>query len=245
MYAGINSPYYQPQPLYSWGSFSGQIRHSASSYVESVWQGTALKDGTHLTAADGVVDIVLTTKQGSTRLLLSGPTSKARPAAFKRGDEILAIRLRSGVHLPFISGSELTDVEQFLDSAGGRRFWLQNNAVEFPSFNNVEAFVEKLARLDLLRRDILIEDVFAKRSRNVSLRTIQRHSIATSGLTINKLLQIKRAEQARGLLTNGITLTSISYETGYSNPGHMTNAFKHFFGQTPKTMRTIMSNQST
>lgn len=234
----------QPHPLTPWGNFTGQRRLSDSPYIESVWEGTAFSSGVHLTAADGTIDLTLLTRRGVTRLLLSGPTSRAQATVFEAGDKVLAMRLRSGVHLPFMTGTELTDVNRILDSAGGRRFWLQNTTVLFPDFDNVETFAEHLAKNGLLERDIVIEDALAQKSRHLSLRTIQRHFLAATGLTLNHVLQIKRAEQARGLLTSERTLTRLAYEAGYSNPGHMTNAFKYFFGKTPSALRALMTQSA-
>lgn len=232
------------RPLDSWGSFNGHIRTSDSPYIKSVWKGTAFRDSIHKTAADGTIDLVVSKKQGITRLLLSGPTSKARVAAIRAGDEIMVVRLRPGVHLPFIFSTKLVDVEQFLANAGKRGFWLHNTVFSFPDFDNIETFVERLARLGLLKRDIIIEDAFADRSRNVSARTVQRHFLETTGLTMKHLLQIRRAESARNLLKSGWSLTAIADETGYSNLSHMTHAFAYFFGQTPSAMRKAMAQKT-
>lgn len=234
----------QPRPLTPWGNFTGQRRLSDSPYIESVWEGTAFSSGVHLTAADGTIDLTLQTRRGVTRLLLSGPTSRVQATAFEAGDKVLAMRLRSGVHLPFAIGTELTDVSLLLDSAGTRRFWLQNMVIAFPDFDNAETFAEHLAKNGLLERDIVIENALAQKSRRLSIRTVQRHFLAATGLTMNHVLQIKRAEHARGLLNGDHTFTRVAYDAGYSNPGHMTNAFKYFFGKTPSALRALMTQSS-
>ncbi|HEU5121831.1 MAG TPA: helix-turn-helix domain-containing protein [Candidatus Saccharimonadales bacterium] len=229
----------RPSPLTSWGSFKGQRRMSDSPFVESVWEGIALRAGTHLTAADGTIDLTFQKRQGITRLLLSGPTSSAQTTMFEEGDEVLAVRLRTGVHFSFIDGTKLTDVNTYLPNSSSAHFWLNNTSVAFPHFNNIETFIDQLARSGFIQRDIVVEDALIERSRGVSLRTIQRHFLATTGLTMNHILQIRRAEHARSLLASSHTLTSIAYEAGYSNPGHMTNAFKYFFGYTPRALRAL------
>lgn len=233
----------QPRPLDSWGCFNGQIRLSDSPYIQSVWAGTAFRNATHLTAADGTIDFVVLTRQGATRLLLSGPTTKNRQAVITAGDEMTVIRLRPGVHLPFIAGTQLADLEQFLPGTGKRGFWLQSSRFPFPDFGNTETFVGRLARLGLLQRDVVIEDVLAKRPRSISARTVQRHALATTGMTTSHLLQIKRAEQARQLLTSGRSLTATAFEAGYTDTSHMSRAFKYFFGRTPGGLRRIMQNK--
>lgn len=236
-------PNYQPLPLTSWGGFKGRRRLSESPYIESIWEGVARQDGTHHTAADGTIDFTFQTRQNKRRLLLSGSTSKAQVTTFRAGDEVLTVRLRTGIHMPTFMSSKLTDTAIFLPNASKTHFWLQNTALAFPAFDNIETFIQHMAGLGLLRRDIIVEDTLAEKSRNrsISPRTIQRHFLASTGLTMNYIRQIKRAEQARGLLASGHTLASIAYEAEYSNPSHMTNAFKHFFGHTPSDMRSIIS----
>jgi len=229
------------QPLFQWGGFQGQRRLSDSPYIQSVWEGIANQDGTHLTAADGVIDIAFQKRQGLLRVLLSGPTSRFRTTTFEAGDEFLTIRLRTGVHLPFITSKKLADIDQFLPNVNKHHFWLQSTPVRFPDFNNVEVFIERLARIDLLRRSIVIENVLDNKSHTVSSRTIQRYFLATTGLTLSHIRQIRRAEAARSLLGGDLTLTSVAYKVGYSNPAHMTHAFKYFFGRTPSVMRTLMN----
>src|SRR6266496_4768260 len=103
--------------LSSWGAFKGRCRKSDSPYVESIWEGTAKRSGVHLTAADATIDFAFQKKEDTTRLLLSGPTSQVQVVRFEEGDEVLAIRLRTGVYLPSIAGTKLTDTDIVLPSA--------------------------------------------------------------------------------------------------------------------------------
>lgn len=201
-----------------------------------------MHSGTHFTAADGTIDLTIQKRQGAMRLILSGPTSRAYQTDFEVGDEVLCMRLKPGVHLAFSNSKALTDTDRFLPNAGPSRFWLQSTAVAFPTFTTIETFAQHLAKLGLLKRDIVIENTLAGKGDGIHPRTIQRHSLASTGLTMNHLLQIRRAEHARSLLGSDHTLTAIAYETGYSNPGHMTNAFKYFFGRTPSTIRRLMAS---
>jgi AraC-like DNA-binding protein len=230
--------------LSSWGAFKGRQRKSSSPYIESIWEGTAQRSGVHLTAADATIDLVCLKRKGATRLLLSGPTSKAYADPFKVGDEALTIRLRTGVYLPFMAGAKLTDAEMFLPNANSKRFWLHGSSIAFPNFENAEMFIEHLVKIRLLGQNTLLEAALQNRTLHSNLRTMQRNSLATTGLTMSHIRQIKRAEEARSLLSTDYPLTQVAYNVGYSNPGHMTNAFKRFFGQTPSTLRTLMQQGS-
>jgi AraC-like DNA-binding protein len=230
--------------LSSWGSFKGHRRTSDSPYIESVWEGTAQRSGIHLTAADATIDLVCLRRKNTTRLLLSGPTTKAYDESFEAGDEVLTVRLRAGVYLPFMAGTKLTDVDMLLPNASSKRFWLHGDSIAFPSFDNVETFIEHLVAMNLLNRNIPLENALQNQSTHPNIRTLRRHSLATTGLTVSRIRQIKRAEEARNLLATDYPLTRVAYDVGYSNPGHMTNAFKHFFGRTPSTLRTLMQQDS-
>lgn len=233
--------YNQISPLASWGSFSGQKRLSDSPYVESVWEGVSTRDGVHLTAADGTFDLTFQTRRGNTRLLLSGPGSRSQTTTFQAGDIVLVIRLRTGVHLPFFSTRQWVNIDQYLPNATEASFWLQNTAVTFPTFNTVETFIDKLAKKGFVHRNIIVEDALKGRPPRVGSRTVQRHFLMATGMTHNHILQIRRAEKARNLLAGNHTLTQIAYACGYSNPGHMTNAFNHFFGLSPRALRTYLT----
>jgi hypothetical protein len=231
-------------PLSSWGAFKGRQRTSDSPYIKSVWEGIAQKDGIHLTSDDATIDLVCLKRKGVTRLLLSGPTSKAYIEPFEAGDESLTIRLRTGMYLPFMAGTRLTDIEMFLPSASNARFWLHSSSMAFPDFDNVEVFVEYLVAAGLLSQNITLEQALQNQPSRNNLRTMQRHCLATTGLTMNRIHQIKRAETARDLLATDHPLTRVAYDTGYSNPGHMSIAFKHFFGRTPSVLRRLMQQDS-
>ncbi|HEX6462564.1 MAG TPA: helix-turn-helix domain-containing protein [Candidatus Saccharimonadales bacterium] len=231
---------FQSSSLLSWGVFKGRRRKSDSPYIESLWEGVAQNGGIHLTAADATIDIACLKRRGTTHLFLSGPASKVQVEQFEAGDEVLTIRLRTGVYLPFIAGARLADTDTFLPNAGSKHFWLHGSRIAFPNFDNAEIFIEQLAMLGLLSRNISLENALENRSSRNSIRTMQRLSLATTGLTMSCIRQIKRAEQAKGLLATNYPFTRVAYDVGYSNPGHMTNAFKYFFGRTPSALRKLI-----
>lgn len=231
----------QLSSLSSWGLFKGRQRKSDSPFIENIWEGIAQKSDIHITAADAAIDLVYIKRKGITGLLLSGPTSKAYLEHIEAGDEVLSIRLRTSVYLPFIVGTKLTDIDTFLP-ANKKHFVLHGNSIALPSFDNVEIFIEQLAAKNLLKRNIPLEYTLQNPSLYAGSRTMRRHCLATVGLTMNRIQQIKRAELARSRLSTGQSLTQITYDLGYSNPGHLTNTFKHFFGRTPSAFRRLLKD---
>lgn len=227
-------------PLSSWGAFKGRRRESDSPYIESVWEGVAQRDGSHFTAADAAIDIVCLRRGDKTHVLLSGPTSEAYSESFRAGDETLAIRLRTGIHLSYLKANHLTDTDIRLPVIDRKHFWLNSTSVTLPEFNTAEVFIEHLVANRLLRQNISLQHALQHRPLPSLLRTLQRRCLATTGLTMSRIYQIKRAEKARTLLTSDYSLMRIAYDTGYSNPAHMTTAFKRFFGQTPSALRSLM-----
>lgn len=227
-------PILAPDPTLPFPRASFDWRLSDSSLIEWVWRATTEKDSTYTVTADGCIDLAILKLDGHVRLWLSGPTTKAQSMQVKAGTEGIYIRLKPGVHLTGLPSGKMLDTDQFLPSAGSDAFWLQNVAFHFPSFENVEGFVEKLFKLGRLRRDILVEDTLVGRSRNVNARTVQRHFLKTTGITPHHMYQIRRATQAGLLLESGLKASRVAAETGFTNQSHMTNSLKYFLGRTPR-----------
>jgi methylphosphotriester-DNA--protein-cysteine methyltransferase len=67
----------------------------------------------------------------------------------------------------------------------------------------------------------------------MSLRTLQRRFLLSTGLTYKAMQQIERARKAATLLEQGVPIIDAAYETGFFDQSHLTNSLKRFIGQTP------------
>ncbi|MBA2679054.1 MAG: AraC family transcriptional regulator, partial [Ktedonobacteraceae bacterium] len=103
----------------------------------------------------------------------------------------------------------------------------------FPDYDNVETFVERLVREDVLVSDPIVKAVLAGHPQEVSLRTVRRRFLLATGLTYKAIEQIERAKQAVALLEQGVSLLDAAYQAGYADQSHMTRSLKHFIGYTP------------
>ena len=113
-------------------------------------------------------------------------------------------------------------------------FWLDGSAWEFPRFDNADVFVDRLVRAGLLVRDPVVEAAIDGEIREVSVRTVQRRVLRSTGLTLTAIRQIDRAKRAAALLSQGVPIAETIGLTGYADQPHLTRALSRFIGQTPR-----------
>jgi hypothetical protein len=114
-----------------------------------------------------------------------------------------------------------------------RTFWLAQDALEIPTFDNAEGLIDRLIRRDLIVRDEIVEGVVEGRPRAIHPRSVQRHFLEAMGVTAKRLEQIQRACRAVELLAQGKRPVDVAIELGYADQSHMTRALKSIMGRTP------------
>ncbi len=215
-------------------SFVYEERAPDSPLVRTIWHTRSESDGVYTAAADGCWDLLLIKQDATTNVWLAGPTSRATPIQYVEGSEYFAIRFQLGTFLPHIPASQMADRTILLPKVGKTSFWLGDSAWHHPTYDNVETFVAQLARRDLLLRDNVVVDALSRgHTPALSIRSVQRHFLRTTGLTQNGIRQIERAHLAVELLQQGTPILTVVHETGYSDQPHLTKSLKHFIGQTP------------
>jgi AraC-like DNA-binding protein len=105
--------------------------------------------------------------------------------------------------------------------------------LEYPSFDNAETFVERLAKPGVLARDPIVEDTLLRRPPNLSLRSAQRRFLQSTGVTYATFRQIERARYATMLLREGVSILDVVSRLGYFDQAHLTRSLKRFIGETP------------
>jgi methylphosphotriester-DNA--protein-cysteine methyltransferase len=120
-----------------------------------------------------------------------------------------------------------------LAEASSGSFWLNGSAWEYPSFENADAFVERLAKQGLIVTDRSVEAALRGRGEELSPRSGQRHFLRATGMTQGTVRQIERARRATTLLQNGAGIVQAVEEAGYYDQAHLTRSLQHFIGQTP------------
>ena len=135
--------------------------------------------------------------------------------------------------MPRLPGDKLVDLEIHLPETGKNSFQLFGDTWEFPNFENVDTFVGRLLRKDLVAHDDVVADVLRGRTQDLSLRSIQRRFLHVTGLTYKAIQQVERARKAVELLQSGVPILDTTYQTGYFDQAHLTRSLKLLYGQTP------------
>jgi AraC-like DNA-binding protein len=146
----------------------------------------------------------------------------------------VGIRFKPGTFMPrFLPGSLRDHKDVTLPPATGRSFWLNGSAVEYPSFGNAETFVGRLAKSGMLSRDPIVEDTLLRRPGELSLRSVERRFLRSTGVTYATFRQIERARYATILLREGVSILDVVSRLGYFDQAHLTRSLKFFIGETP------------
>lgn len=213
--------------------FDFNTRLSDSPLVQAIYQTRSVGGGSFISNATTQWEMVITKQVGKITLSLRGPETKASPAPIPEDAEFLGIIFRHGTFMPLLPGSKLVDVEIHLPETGRNSFQLFGESWQFPNFENVDTFVGRLLRKDLVAHDQIVDDVLHGRTQDLSLRSIQRRFLHVTGLTYKSIQQVERARQAVTLLQSGVPILDATYQTGFFDQAHLTRSLKRLYGQTP------------
>lgn len=209
-------------------------RDSDHPFVEKVWRCQSDRADRFLSVAANSFEIAITLLDGKHFLTLRGPETKATPVDCPANGEWLGIRFKPGTFMPaFLPGSLRDHQDVNLPSAAKRSFWLNSSAVGYPTFDNAEAFVGRLAKSGALARESTVEDTLLRRPRGLSLRSVQRRFLRFTGVSYAKFRQIERARSAAMLLREGHSILDVVSMLGYFDQPHLTRSFARFIGETP------------
>ncbi len=208
-------------------------RESDSPYIEAVWRGRAGSDYAPVCPASGRWHLLFLKQNGRVNVSVEGPLTKATPVTQAEGTSWFGVTFQPGTFLPAVPLKNLLDERAILSLATKTSFKLASSSFQFPDYDNVETFVERLVREDLLVSDPVVKSVLAGHPPEMSLRTVRRRFLFATGLTYKVISQIERAKQAADLLERGVSLLNAAYQAGYADQSHMTRSLKHFIGYTP------------
>jgi AraC-like DNA-binding protein len=211
-----------------------QERSSDNPLVERIWYNQTDAASPFLSIAQYHWEIVVSRIEGKTSVTLRGPETRASIAHCPPEAEFIGIQFKPGVLMPRFPAGDMTDRRDVnLPNASSQSFWLNGSAWEFPTFENAEGFVARLLREDLLHDEPMVRDVLLGRPVMMSLRTVQRRFVQTTGLSHSTIAGIQRARKATQLLKNGLSILDVVYQMGYADQPHLTRELKRFVGQTP------------
>src|SRR5258706_9499145 len=119
--------------------------------------------------------MLLLRQDAKVKVSVEGPLTTAKPKTQAEGTEWLVIKFQLGTFLPSLPISNLTDGEAILPRASRNSFWLHGSIWQFPDYEQVETFVNRLVREEVLLRDPVVNAVLAGQPHKLSARTVRRH----------------------------------------------------------------------
>jgi len=213
-------------------------RASDHPFVEKVWRCHSERADTFLSVAANSFEMAITRLGGKSFLTLRGPETAATTMDCPAEGEWVAIRFKAGTFMPrFLPGVLRDHKDVTLPPATGHSFWLNASALEYPTFDNAETFVKRLAKSGILTRDAIVEDTLLRSPQNLSLRSAQRHFLRSTGVTYATFRQIERARCATMLLREGVSILDVVSHLGYFDQAHLTRSLKRFIGETPAEIK--------
>lgn len=208
-------------------------RLSDSPYIDAVSYGHTISDGSVIRPAETNWHMVLMRHQGETQMLMTGPLTSSERIGWQAGGELLWLRFELGVYMPHLPLKYFIDREEALPNASSQRFWLKSTAWQFPNYENVETFVARLVKEEILISDPVVSAVMQEQPQYIAPRTVRHHFTQATGLTQKQVRQIERAQAAALMLKRGVSILDTVYELGYFDQPHLTRSLKQWIGYTP------------
>jgi hypothetical protein len=178
--------------------------------------------------------IVVSKYEGKIFLTVRGPETKATNLEYPAEAEWFGIDFKLGTYMPHFPPESLVNFNDVnLPEASSQSFWLHGSAWQFPTFENVDTFVNRLVRAGLLIHDPVVGSVLAGEPQKLKTRALQGRFLRATGLPLKSIQQIKRARHAAARLGQGAEIIDTVFEAGYFDQPHLTRSLKHFIGYTP------------
>src|SRR5262245_19209952 len=195
--------------------FTFADRPSDSPVIERVWRNHSDRAGVFHSVAACHCGMVVTRLKGRTFLTVRGPETKATMADCPAEGEWCGVYFKLGTFMPLMRSGALRDRNDVtLPNGTNRSFMLNGSAWEFPNFENMETFVNRLVRRGLIMADRAIDGMLRGEAQHITERTEQRRVLQVTGLTRGTIHQIERARRATALLQRGVPILDVVYETG-------------------------------
>ena len=210
-------------------------RPSDSPLIQRVSERRYLGGEGDVTRPDGARDIVVMRQNGQVLVMLTGNITRPIPLDFPAGAEVMNIMLAPDVFFTdtALAAPKMINESLLFSPAGSNKIWLGSEAIEIPTYDTAEAFIEKLMSRRILETDPLVARLVAGNPMAASERTNQRRFLQATGLTYKYFTQIERAWKAAALLQMGRPGPEVAFALGYTDQSHLIKSLKQIIGQTP------------
>jgi AraC-like DNA-binding protein len=227
-------------------TISFEERPSDSPLIEQIWRSSSTTSGPFISTANVYGMMVVCRQRGETNVAIRGPETLATTAYALKYDfnddetSYLGIVFKPGIFMPHLPPGMVADRNIILPEGAGKSFWLYGSTWEFPTFDNVDTFITRLMRTDMLVQDSIVAAALQGRAPALTQRAMQKRFLRATGISHNVFRQIERANEAVRLLQQGTSILDTAYSLGYFDQPHLTRSLKRFMGQTPaQTARTM------
>lgn len=216
-----------------------ETRGSDSLLIETLTYGHTVSDGSTIRPAEFEWHLVLMRVQGKANAYVVGPLPNAAAVGWQAGAEVIWIRFKLGTYMPHLPFRNFLNQEIRLPDASSQSFWLHGSAWEFPTPENVDTFLARLAHNGSLAHDPLISAALRDQPDPRSVRTVRHRFLGATGLSQRHIRQMQRARRAELLLKQGVSILDTVHAAGYFDQPHLTRALKQYIGYTPAEIMRI------
>jgi AraC-like DNA-binding protein len=171
---------------------------------------------------------------GTTTVHVRGPMTAAAPLFCPADTEFFGADFRLGTYLPMFPRTRLINGrDHLLPTLPDGRILLDGWEWEMPTPQNVDVFVDRLARAGLLVVDPLVEELRHGAVRGMPERTAQSRFLRAVGVSRRTARVIERARYATRRLRNGASIADVVTDAGYHDQPHLTRSLRAMIGHTP------------
>jgi AraC-like DNA-binding protein len=218
-------------------SFTYEENVIDSLYIEKIWHTVTTDAGVYIAGLDGNWDIIITRSPSGVTVSVNGIGTKAVEVPYMAGVDSVGIALKPGVFLRDYKGKTIVNSQHVIHDADDSYVEIGGHRFNIPDFESAERFICELSGTGVLVIDSIAASRIQPTEAASSGRTLRRHVAETTGLTRNFLTQIDRAQVAGSLLQEGMPISQVAIEAGYSDQAHMTKSLKKILGKTPTQLR--------